>query len=862
MTPRPEPLRILAASLRAVSSRDAASAAIGDLFDELSELEAAKIGPSWPAIWLNVRVTRAIVWSLISAVPRTTRAASLTVRDAFRSVRRSPAHSLFIVAVLALAMAAGTITFSVVDAVVLKPLPFAEPERLVSIPAFDMTQTRIRMNSDAFWRLHDHTTSLESVSTFTIFSGGPPVTIGPITDSLPVAQTLSDSFRVLRLTPALGRFWTAEEDARGDVAVLGYRFWRDRLGGSPSVLGMTLVRGSRNARVVGVLAADTDSPGIALTSAAAWVPIALQRDDTHTFVSSIGRMKPGVTPADVLVDAQRAVGSSEWRPDVQRLAQSYTNRVSSWMLLALGASALVVLIACVNAANLMLTRSVERLRETGVRASLGASRSRVAVGAMVEGLILSSLAAAAALFFATWGIAAAKTLITTLPLGVFRAAAIALNGRVLAAAIFAALLTGLLVAIVPAWQASRTSVVALLKDAGPTSTSGRGRWRSAFLVIEIASVCVLFVVSWLFVTSLVHSISVDLGVDRGHLIGVNPSASFKRPVNEVKAQLERVPGVSDVAVSGGASPPIFGRISGVYATNAITTAGSGSAPLDVLDHRVSANFFSVLGIRLTRGSVWPADAETEPFASAPVVLDEQAAVRLFGVLDPIGREVVTTERAGVHRVVGLVPHINGRGPEEQADLAAYYPLKPDPARTFASLVVRTTGPADALVPAITEAMESFAPPKERQVRPYIYSADAAVRQIMSMRRFTAGLMSAFGLVGLLIGAAGIYAVMAAVVGQKTREIGVRVALGATSRDVQRQILGLALRHLLAGLLVGLPCAWWLSRGFTALLFQVTPADASVYLGVSIVLCAVGLAASLIPSRRAASVDPIICLRAQ
>ena len=863
MTPRPQPLRIFAAMLRVVSSRDAANAAIGDIFDELNELNTAGSGPIWPALWLNSRVAGAIVWSLLTAIPRLTRVAVLILRDAFRSVRRSPAHSLFITAVLALAMSAGTVTFSVVDAVVLTPMPFAEPDRVVFVPSFDQTNRAYRLTPDAFWQLHDHPSSLESVTTISMSPSNntTPVTIGPVTDVFPTSITIADTFHVFRMTPALGRFWTADEEARGDtdVAVLSHRVWQRELGGSPDVLGMTVTVYKRTLRVIGVASAQTEDANIPLLAAAVWFPRPVTRDDKSTFASAIGRMKPGVTVADVAADVQRILGTGQFRPDVKRFADVYTSRVSGWMLLALGASGLVVLIACVNAANLMLTRSVERLRETGVRVSLGASRSRVAAGAITEGLILSSFAAVAALLFAAWGIATAKAAMTTLPLGVFRGGAIALNGRVFAAAVAAAIVTGLLVAIVPAWQASRASVVTLLKDSAPTTAGGRGVWRTVFLVTEIAAVAVLFVVSWLFVVSLIRSVNVDIGVDRDHLIGVNPSSAFNGTVDDVRARIEQLPGVSAVALSRGASPPIFGRISGAWITNTFVPAGSNQAPVELLDHRVTANFFDVMGIRFIRGSGWSGPIENEPFASAPVVLDEQAATRLFGDLDPIGRQVVTVETAGVHTVIGLVPYVRGRGPEEAAQLAAYFPLRHDPARTFASLLVRTSGSPDALVPAVADAANHFS---TAQGWSYVYSANDALRRITATRRFTAFLMSAFGLVGALIGAAGIYAVMASVVAQKTREIGVRVALGATSRDIQRQILTLALKNLMAGLLIGLPIAWWLSRGFTALLFQVTPADVSVYVGVATLLCFVGLAAAVIPSRRAARVDPIICLRAQ
>jgi hypothetical protein len=330
-------------------------------------------------------------------------------------------------------------------------------------------------------------------------------------------------------------------------------------------------------------------------------------------------------------------------------------------------------------------------------------------------------------------------------------------------------------------------------------------------------------------------------------------------MDEAKARLERLPGVSGVAVSRMASPPIFGRVSGAWITNVFTPAGEAASPVEILDYRVSENLFEVMGTRFLRGSTWPADARNQPFASAPVVLDETAAARLFGAADPIGRQVATKDPAGLHTVIGIVPHVKGSGPEEEGYLAAYFPLNPDPPRGFACLLVRAAGSPQTLLPVLSDVM---APLVQAGGSVDVTSADDALRIITSQRRFTALLMSLFGLVGALIGAAGIYAVMAAVVVQKTREIGVRVALGATSRDVQRQILGVALRHLAAGLLIGLPCAWWLSRGFTALLFQVTPADVSVYVGVASLLGGVGLAAALIPSPRAARVDPIICLRAQ
>ncbi|OFW26059.1 MAG: hypothetical protein A3G21_00255 [Acidobacteria bacterium RIFCSPLOWO2_12_FULL_66_21] len=216
-----------------------------------------------------------------------------------------------------------------------------------------------------------------------------------------------------------------------------------------------------------------------------------------------------------------------------------------------------------------------------------------------------------------------------------------------------------------------------------------------------------------------------------------------------------------------------------------------------------------------------------------------------------------TEPAGIFTLVGTVPHVYARGAEEDDPPAAYFNLKPDPARIFAGLLVRASRPPEQMLPLLTEVLEPVGPDLKE---PFVFAADEAVRRLTATRRFNAGLMSVFGLVGMLIGAAGVYAVMTSFVAQQTREIGVRVALGATPARIQRAMLALAWRHLLAGLALGVPVAWWLSRGLTALLFQVTAADASVYAGVAALLSGVGLMAAWIPARRAARIDPIVSLR--
>jgi putative ABC transport system permease protein len=856
MAPRPPAL--LAALLRTASSSDAANAAIGDMVEELGALAQTDRAPAMPRVWLASRLAAAIVATTAAAIPRRLRTGALIVRDAWRSVRRSPAHSLFVMSILALGIAVGTLTFSVVDAVLLKPLPIDHPEELVSIPSNNFPEKPYKkLTPQQYFDFHDATRTLSAVTTVMTNTGG-DATVDGVTEFLDVTSAPADAFDVLGLKAEIGRLWTRADEAQGrrDGVVLSYTFWARRFNRDPNVIGKPVVISRRAFRVIGVFAPTKDASEFRLTSAPIWEPTFLERSTVPEAMVGgiIGRMRPGVTPGDVSAEF-RTITNVDWRPNATSLVESYTQGVRPWMLLALGAAVLVVLIACVNAANLLLARSTRRSQEIAIRSSLGASRTHVACSVLVEGLLLSAGATAMAIVFSVWGVSAARSVFTTMVLGLFRAQAIALNGRVLAAAIAAAVVTGLLSAVVPAWQMSRTSVVDLLKDGGPGATRGGRRWRSGFLVAEMASVSVLVVVAWMFVGSLVKVLNVDLGVDRGHQLAVNARLPFRGTVDQVQTIVAQIPGVSGVALSRGASLPIFGRVSGAWITTDLTATGTNALALEVLDYRVTHNYFDVANLPFHRGSGWARD--TDPTTDAPVVLDELAARQLFGDADPMGRQVTAKSLAGVHTVIGIVPHVRAKGPEDESQPSAYFPLKHDPARVFAGLLVRTPGSPEALVPVVTKALEPFAP---NQPEPYIYAADEAMAKITMARRFNAWLMSSFGMAGLLIGAAGIFAVMASTVAQQRREIGVRVALGATPSIIQREVLKTAVRHVVTGLAVGLPAAWWCSRGFAAMLFHVTPTDISVYAGVALLLAFVGLVAAAVPARRASKIDPVISLR--
>lgn len=856
MTTSPQPMRVLGWLLRRLSSRDAASAAIGDVLDEFVDRARNGRAPRLPRLWVNAQTISLVMSCVVTAAPRYGRSSWQTLRDAVRSLRRSPGYSFLVIVLLAVGIAAGTVTYSVVDAVVLRPLAVEQSDRLVSVPTRDVTAPfQARITADGVRKIRDAVTAVESVAATQMMSGA-TLTIDGVAEGPTVLYATPDLFHVLRFRAMIGRVWTAADEARGetDVAVLGYRFWIERLRGDPTVLGRTVVSGRRTYKVIGVLAADTDIPDLPYSMSGVWVPLPPGSDR----FGMVARMRPGVSPDRLAEEIQRVIATPDWRPAVVPLLDTYVRQVRGWMLLALGAAGLVVLISCVNAANIMLTRAFRRAQELAIRSSLGASRRQIALSVMTEGLVLSVVASSGALLFSIWGISAARIAVTSLLFRVFRASAIQLNGRVLAAAIGAAIVTGVFASLVPAWQASRASVLGVLKDSGPTVTGGGRKWRSGLLVAEVACVTVLLVVSWLFVSSLIRMAGIDLGVDRSHLLAISSNRDFNGTVDDVRRRVEAVPGVTGVAVSaGGASLPLVGSaFGGAWITTSIQPAeGSGTVPpMKVLLYRVTANYFDVAGICFRRGASWPAEAASD---SLRVVLDERAAVQLFGGEDALGRHIRATEPLGVFTVVGIVPHVYTRGPEAADEPAAYFAIKPSATRKFAGLFVRTSRPAEEMVPVVTDALTALAPIASP---PYVHAADEAVQRITATRRFNAGLMSLFGLIAVLIGAAGIYGVMAAVVAQQTREIGVRVALGATPQLIRRNVFGLAGKHLVAGLALGLPIAWWLSRGFAAYLFQVTPADVSVYVGVAALVAVVGAAAALIPARRAARTDPMITLR--
>ena len=861
----PRLLRVLEWLLRQVTTRPAANAAIGDIYEELHERRAADRAPLSPALWLSAQAMKAVAAETRTAGARGIRSTGMTLRDAARAIRRGPRHAWTILVILAVGISAATVTFSVVDAVVLRPLPFERSEQLVLLSGRNPGGWPTPLAPEEFWAIHDRVMALDGVAPVRWIPSA--VSVGNVTEELTVVNSTTGLFRVFRLKPKLGRFWTSDEEQRGEtrLAVLGYRFWQRRFAADPDVLKRTLKIDDTTYRVVGVLepiAADTKALG---WSGDVWIPAVPPREGTPNGVSRsltiVGRIRDRVSleQLDAQIEsalaplaATKPFGYTDWRPEVRRWQDALVGDVRGWMLLVLGAVTLVVLIACVNAANLMLTRSIERSRELAVRSSLGASRRQLALTLLLESLMLSTAATACGLVLAAWGVVAAKR---ALPPGIFRVDAIALNERVFAAAACAAIATGILFGSLPAWQASRASIVSLLKASSVTATPSRRRWRSALLVSQIACIGVLLVVSTLFVASFIHVTRADLGLDRSNLIGVSALRS-RGTVNELQEQLAGLPGVTGVAGITGSSLPLVGpAFGGAYADTRLRLDGSPEeSAIQMQMYRVTSNYFAVTGMSFRRGSTW-VRADAPDFA--PVVIDELAAQRLFGERDPIGLRVRGGGAGDLYTIVGVTGTVLWRGPDQEARPTVYLPVPAHAKAGSARFFVRTSAPPATLVRPIESALAPFAAP---DLPPDVRVVEDAFRRITAARRFNAGVMAVFALLAIVIGAAGVYATITSLVTQQTHEIGVRLALGATADDIGRRVLVVTGRYVLLGLALGLPAAWWISRGFAAVFFHVRPTDLSTYAIVAAVIALAAIVAALVPARRASRVDPLVSLR--
>lgn len=868
--------------LRRLVSRTDADALIGDVVEDMNRPPHRAHDAS-----LRVRVEWRM-WGLIGAavmteLRRAVRAFRFMLRDAQRSLQRSPGSTAFIVLVLTISIAAATVTFSVVDAVVLRPLPFAADQDLVAIQLRTDPSKEFATRSLSpfeYFAFKERLTGLAALGA--VESGRQTLMPAGESEPLVAARVTASLFDLLKVRPLLGRTLLADDEAEGRdaVAVLSYEVWQRRFGGEPAIVGRSLPMTSqaldggttqRSFTVVGVMprgfaypfSRNQRTPSPQRTEMwTPYVPTPEERVDARSrYLDVVGRRQSDVRTEAVEAKLGAVAGvlvAEQESPDpppvfrVMSLKDTIIGPVQGWMRLALLAVGLVLLIACVNVANLQLARASARVRELSIRASLGATRRHVIASLLVESVILSLLSVTLAILVSRWGIEIAKS---ALPQGIARAEDIGLDLRVLTAAIVAAVTTGVLFGVVPAWQASRQDLVGALKLGGTTIVAGRERWRAMFAVAQVAVVTILLVSATLVIASFIRVTNADLGFDRSDLLTVTPHGVPTAMRPDLLTQLRHVPGVSNVSTVENGSPPLIAAGFGGGASGTMVQAVDpprDAKPLRVEYRRVSSDYFQVAGLRVLHGQVVD---ETDVNGVGAVIVDETTAMALFGRKDAVSAELTGGGSIGRRRVLAVVRDVRANGPELAARPQIYLPSS---RQAFGYLVIRITKPAATVIPDIRLTIARLQSLGSRPIE--IYSAEDAFRNITADRRFNATLMTIFGVLAVFIGAAGVYGVMASIVAQRKREIGVRLALGAPVRRVLAGVVAHALRCVAIGLAVGLPVAFGTSRIFRGLLFEVTNTDVSTYAIVSGLLLAVGVIAALVPALRASRVDPMVVLR--
>ncbi|MCI0672571.1 MAG: ABC transporter permease [Myxococcaceae bacterium] len=799
------------------------------------------------------------------------------LRQAFRALRKSPGFTLIAVLTLALGMGANSAIFSVVNAVLLRPLPMKDADALVRIESVDARRgpkpssapdfRDIRAQNRSFTDM----TAVNATELSLTGAGGEP-------ERLQGAQVTAAFFEVMGVQAQLGRTFQSEEDQPGKskVVVLGQSLWKRRYGADPGILGRTISLGGEPHTVVGVVRADFDFP----SKAQLWVPLTWEGDLVNPenrgshWLHSYGRLKPGVTlqqaNADIVAVAR---GLEEQYPDmnagksgrVRTLREELVGDVEPALLVLLGAVGLVMLIACANLSNLLLARAVGREGEISVRLALGASRGHIIRQLLVESVVLAVAGAGLGLLLAGWGL---DVLVAVGPADIPRLDAVSLDGPVLAFTSGLAVLTALLFGLLPALQASRTELSRSLREIGKGGGTGaRNRTRNLLVVGETALAVVLLVSAGLLLKSFVRLQQVDPGFRADHLLTFDlelPETVHKSGspgVQQVYDTLfERLRGLPGVKRAGGA---MFLPMAGSMFRSSIRDMSRpepepGKADL-ALVHIITPGYMEAMRIPLKRGRLLTAqDGIAE--GTRAVLISEEAARKYWPNEDPLGRTVEVGIDFGNGEfggtVVGVVGSVRYLGMTREPFPEVYVPYPQARGSTMA-FVLQTEGEPLALAADVRR--EVRAPDASLPVA-NLRTMESFLGDAVAQPRFYMMLVAVFAALALTLAAIGIYGVVTHAVSHRTRELGIRMALGADGRSVVRLVMAQYLRLTGLGLGVGLLLAFAASRLLQGMLHGVEGSDPLTYAGVAGVLGGVALLASFLPAHRATRIDPIVALR--
>jgi putative ABC transport system permease protein len=809
------------------------------------------------------------------------------VRYSLRMLAKNPGFTLIAVLTLALGIGANTAIFSVVNGVVLKPLPYPRPNQLVVLSETSKNFDRMSISYPNFldWQRRNSTFASLAAYRNDDFS----LTGAGDAERVHVGMVSAGFFEILGVRPVLGRLITREDDLRGaaPVALITAGLWQRKFGSSPDIVGKTIMMDQGSYTVIGIVPASFHLESTNFHRPKdVYVPIALFKDplfydrDAHEGMRAIGRLKPGVTVAAAQADMdQIARGLASEYPDADKgagisvmpMKADIVGDVQPFLLMLLAAVGFVLLIACVNVANLQLSRSNARAREFAIRAALGATKSRVIRQLLTESILLALAGGALGLCLAIWGTQAGiQSLPETLP----RAQDVGLDLSVLLFTFAASLLAGVIFGLAPALKTSRPNLQETLKGSGRGLSAARHRAQGIFVVMEMAMALILLIGAGLMIRSLVGLWNVNPGfnpqgvltfdVSLSPSLGTNPETA-RAAILQMEQGLKSIPGVESVSIAGGALPLYSDNEFPFWLDGRPKPAHESEMTLSIFYFAQPA-YLNATGIPLLRGRFFNADDNAH---SAPVaVIDESFAKEYFPNEDPIGKRIHVGMLDVTPEIVGIVGHVKQWGLDQDGDAKhpilaqAYMPFVQIPDRFWigppsARVILRTQGSPAALVPSIREALKKM---NAENLAYQIKALEEIVAESLANRRFSMVLLSAFAAIALLMSSIGIYGVISYVVGQRTHEIGIRLALGAQRSDVLQLMLGEGMKMALVGVAIGVAVALGLTHLIAKMLYNVSATDPLTFAGVAVVLTGVALAACYIPARRAMRVDPMVALR--
>ena len=799
------------------------------------------------------------------------------LRYGIRMLLKKPGFTLIAFLTLAFGIGANTAIFTVVNAVLLRPLPYPGSERLMEVGrAFPGSDNVSDLSEPKFVFLRDNNQSFEAVTATQEMGSNTYLFDESQTEYIRGMIVSADFFPVLGVLPARGRGFTKEEDSpTGErVVILSDGLWRRRFGSETGIIGKTITLNGKAYAVVGIM-----PPGFEYTGAQdVFVPMGVNPASTnegHNW-TVIGRLKPGITTVQARselnllfeefrttypqqVQRNETFGARNWRVNM-------TSNVRELLWILLGAVSLVLLIACANVANLQLTRAAARQKEMAIRMAMGGGSWRLIRQLLTEGVVLALMGGFGGLLLAIWGLDAMRALV---PEGMIpRADEISLDWRVLAFCLAASLLTGIVFGLAPAWQMLRVDVNGALKEGASKIGAGsaRGRLRSVLVVVEVALALALTVGAGLLLRTFANLRSVEPGFEARNLLSFEISPRGKNydtvaKINDLYLRgLERfrgLPGVEAAAVTN--KLPLDAQFNLPF-----RLAGQSQFAGAVQYRLISLDYFRVMKMAVRQGRQFDQNDTTS--AEPVVIVNEAFARRNFAGGEPLGQQLcIGCERFGdpaMRRVVGVVNDTKQRTLDEASPATVFIPMTQAPEGTRGNLaqssfVLRTTGDPLLLSTAIRSEMRQL--DLGLPVR-NLRSMEQLVDRSIAPQRFNLSLLTLFSGLGLLLAAVGIYGVMAYSVSQRTHEIGLRMALGAQARDVLKLVVKQGMALALVGVALGLIASFALTRLMKNLLFGVSATDPATLAGVALLLICVALLACYIPARRATKVDPLVALR--